>query len=212
MQWDWNTEKTKQWLEPAIEAYYLAERWRRLGFQVLLDNGCGPGRHGIFFARKGFLVTGLDQSPQALNYFSDWAKAVGLQIHPVEGNLFCQPFPDDAFDCIIDYNASYHTDTAGYRQAISEIKRILRPGGECYMTLLSQNDPDFSTAAPEEHADKYTLIHQGGTPHFYGCAEDFADIFDGFSMAIPPREIRTCGPGSQKESTHYHLLLRRDEK
>ena len=210
MHWDWNEEKTKQWLEPAIEAYYLAHRWNQAGFRRLLDNGCGPGRHAVYFAAQGLSVTGLDQSVEALSYLSAWAQREGLRVSTMEGSLFQQPFPDESFDCVMDYNASYHTDTAGYRQAISELRRILKPGGEVYMTLLSQNDPGFSAAPPEAHVDAYTLMHQGGTPHFYGRPQDFDQLFAGFSMALPPREIRTCGPGSSKESVHYHLLLKKE--
>ena len=41
MQWNWTEEKTAQWLQPAIEAPYLALRWKEQGFWHFLDNGCG---------------------------------------------------------------------------------------------------------------------------------------------------------------------------
>ena len=211
MQWNWTAEKTAQWLQPAIEAPYLALRWKEQGFNQFLDNGCGPGRHAIFFASQGFWVTALDQSEQALEYLGGWAKETGAAAELVQGDLFHMPFASDCFDCIMDYNASYHTDTAGYLQAISQLRRVLRPGGEVYLTLLSQNDPGFLSAPPESHADRCTLLHEGGTPHFYGCQEDFPELFRGFSMAMPPREICTRGPGSAKESVHYHLLLKKEE-
>ena len=80
------------------------------------------------------------------------------------------------------------------------------------MTLLSQNDPGFRTAPAEVHIDRYTLVHEGDTPHFYGRQEDFDAIFSGFSLALPVREIKTRGPGSTKESVHYHLLLKKESK
>lgn len=211
MQWNWTAEKTAQWLQPAIEAPYLALRWHQQGFHDFLDNGCGPGRHAVFFAAQGFGVTALDQSEQALDYLQNWAKQDGLSVNPVKGDLFQMPFAPDSFDCIMDYNASYHTDTAGYRRAIAQMRRVLRPGGEVYLTLLSQNDSGFRSAPPESHTDQYTLLHEGGTPHFYGRQEDFPELFLGFSMAMPPREIRTRGPGSNKESIHYHLLLKKED-
>ncbi len=207
--WNWNPEKTKNWLTPAIEMPYIAARWRSLGFQTVLDNGCGPGRHGIFFAREGFTVTGLDQSDQGLSYFADWAERLGLTVTAQKGDIFALPFPDETFDGIIDYNVSYHTDTQGFLKAVSELRRVLKPGGECYMTLLSQSDPGFRTAPAEEHIDRFTLVHAGGTPHFYGSREDLEEIFSGFTMAIPPREIRTAGLDSKKESTHFHVLLKK---
>ena len=208
--WIWNEEKTAKWLDPAIEMHYLAARWAAMGFRAVLDNGCGPGRHGIFFAHKGFSVTGLDQSRQVLDYFENWAREQGLTVTAVQGDIFSLPFPDESFDGIIDYNVSYHTDTEGFFRAVSELRRVLRPGGEVYITLLSQSDPGFRDAPEEEHIDRYILVHAGGTPHFYGRKDDFSEIFSGFSMAIPPREIRTAGRDSAKESTHYHLLLKKE--
>lgn len=210
--WNWNAEKTAKWLIPAIEMPYLAQRWQSLGFRDVLDNGCGPGRHGIYFANQGFDVTGLDQSADALSYFEKWAKETGVSVTAVRGDIFELPFPDNAFDAIIDYNVSYHTDTAGFFRAVGELRRVVRPGGEIYMTLLSQSDPGFISASSEEHVDQYTLVHAGGTPHFYGRKDHFERIFQGFTMAIPPREIRTAGLESAKESTHYHLLLKKTNR
>ena len=156
-------------------------------------------------------MTALDQSEQALEYLGGWAKEIGAAVELVQGDLFHMPFAAEQFDCVMDYNASYHTNTAGYLQAISQLRRVLRPGGEVYLTLLSQNDPGFQSAPRESHVDRYTLLHEGDTPHFYGRQEDFTELFRGFSMAIPPREICTRGPGSTKESVHYHLLLKKEE-
>ena len=210
MQWNWTEEKTAQWLQPANEAPYLALRWKEQGFWHFLDNGCGPGRHAIFFAGQGFDVTALDQSPEALDYLRHWAENEQLPVEAVQGDLFHMPFAADSFDCIMDYNASYHTDTAGYQQAVDQMRRVLRPGGEVYLTLLSQNDPGFLSVPEECHVDRYTLVHEGGTPHFYGRQEDFPALFQGFSLVMPPREICTRGPGSTKESIHYHLLLKKE--
>lgn len=207
--WNWNREKTEKWLTPAMEMPYLAERWQSLGFRDVLDNGCGPGRHGIYFARKGFSVTGLDQSREALSYFRHWGGEENLTVQAVEGDIFQLPFPENRFDGVIDYNVSYHTDTAGFSCAVKELRRVLRPGGELYITLLSQSDPGFQNAPEAEHVDDFTLVHAGGTPHFYGSREHLAEIFEGFTMAIPPREIRTAGLDNPKESTHFHLLLRK---
>lgn len=209
--WNWTAEKTAKWLTPAIEMPYLVERWGSMDFCRILDNGCGPGRHSIYFAQKGFCVTGLDQSETALSHLSGWAQEENLSIYTVSGSIFSLPFPENYFDGIIDYNVSYHTDTAGFLRAIAELHRVLRPGGECYITLLSQSAPSFISAPPEAHLDQYTLIHAGGTPHFYGSREALGQLFGGFTMALPPREICTRGLDSSEESTHFHLLLKKEQ-
>lgn len=210
MQWNWDAQKTARWLTPAPEMAYLAERWRELGFRTLLDNGCGPGRHAVYFAKKGFSVTGLDQSPEALQYLTDWADREAVPVTAVQGDLFHLPFGDGNFDCLVDYNASYHTDTAGYRQAVAELKRVLKPGGEVFLTLLSQRDVQYQNASPEEKLDRFTLRHAGGTPHLYADRADLETIFAGFSFALPPREVIAPGLDNPVERVHFHLLLRKN--
>lgn len=205
--WNWDREKTARWLTPAPEMDYLAERWRGKGFHTLLDSGCGPGRHAVYFAKKGFCVTGLDQSPEALAYLTQWARREDLAVKAQQGDLFHLPFPADSFDCIVDYNASYHTDTAGYKQAVAELHRVLRPGGEVFLTLLSQRDAKYQQADAAEKLDRFTLRHAGGTPHFYAGREDLEEIFRGFTLALPPREVIAPGLDNPTESIHFHLLL-----
>lgn len=211
MGWDWNAEKTRKWLEPAAGIEQLRDRWLSLGFRTLLDRGCGPGRHAIYFAKAGFQVTGMDFEPTAISHLADWAAKEKLPVQAVLGDMMDMPFPENAFDCIVDYNVSYHTDTAGYFQAVRELRRVLRPGGEAFLTLKSQRDPAFLTAEPEAHLERFTLCGKGQTPHFYADASDFAEIFRGFSFAVPPKEVRAPGIDHPVESVHYHLMLRKEE-
>lgn len=48
------------------------------------------------------------------------------------------PYEDKSVDCILCRNVISHTDTKGVNQAVSEIKRVLKTDGECYLTLGSK--------------------------------------------------------------------------
>ncbi len=211
MVWDWNVEKRKKWLKPAPGMDQLAARWKKLNFQTLLDRGCGPGRHAIYFAKAGFSVTGMDLSQEALDYLDEWAQQENVNIFTVRGDMFRMPFQDDSFDCVIDYNVSYHTNTTGYFQAVRELYRVLRPGGEVYLTLKSRSDPVFQKAKKEDHIDRFTLLQEGKTPHFFADESDLQEIFQGFSLVVPAREVRAPGIDNPVESVHYHLLFRKEE-
>src|SRR5687767_12996419 len=46
----------------------------------VLDLGCGNGRHAIYFAEQGFKASGIDVSPQAIEWASEWSKRKGLDV------------------------------------------------------------------------------------------------------------------------------------
>lgn len=139
--WNWQIVKDDHatfWQKPSITSFYLVERWRELGLTRLLDLGCGLGRHAILFGRHGFDVSCFDLSEDALERTREWAEKEGLHFRYRAGDILELPYPDDSFDSILCYNVISHTDTSGMRQIVSELQRILRPGGECYLTLGSK--------------------------------------------------------------------------
>ena len=207
----WTAEKIAKWLTPDPRLLLVLEQWRARGLENLLDRGCGPGRHAMAAARMGFRVTGLDRSASALAHLRDRARQEGLAVHPVEGDIFTLPFPEGSFDCVVDYHASFHTDTAGYLWGVSELFRVLRPGGEAYVTVKSKRDRRYQEANPSARADRFTLLHEpGGSPHIYADPEELPELFPGFTFVCPPAEIREPGMASPEERVHCHLLLRRD--
>jgi SAM-dependent methyltransferase len=50
------------------------------GAQLVLDLGCGTGRHAIQFAEKGYSVIGVDRSPEMIGKACDHRKQVPLDI------------------------------------------------------------------------------------------------------------------------------------
>ena len=63
----------------------------------------------------------------------------------------------------------YHSDYEGVKKALSEIHRVLKPGGEAYITFNAKDNPKFHV---EFTTDGYTMIPQDGLeqgiPSFIG--------------------------------------------
>ena len=53
----------------------------------VLDLACGPGRHSILFARKGFDVTGIDLSDNLLRVAESSARKEKLDIHFIKSDI-----------------------------------------------------------------------------------------------------------------------------
>jgi 2-polyprenyl-3-methyl-5-hydroxy-6-metoxy-1,4-benzoquinol methylase len=145
-EWDWQKEISPIWLEPCEESYYYCRRWKKAGKKTVLDLGCGLGRHSILFAKEGFDVTAVDLSEYAVEHLDSWRTREGLDIKTVCCDMKKLPFQDSAFDCLWAYHVISHADTAGIIEIISEIQRVLKPGGETYFTLCSKESKNFREA------------------------------------------------------------------
>ena len=210
--WDWVTGAHPRWLTPSEESHYLAHRWQELGYKTLLDLGCGLGRHSIFFARHGFDVKAYDLSPEGVQHLCDWSQREGLAVETGVGDMLRLPYADHSIDCLFAYHVIYHTDTAGFHKALAEITRVLKPGGEFFLTLSAKDTWSFAEAG-YPHADENTVIktEQGaeqGVPHFFVSLDDIMELFAGFDLARV-RHVDDCySDGSKRNSRHYFVLGR----
>jgi SAM-dependent methyltransferase len=124
----------------------LTVRYDRLGLRPgdrLLDMGCGGGRHAYEALRRGAVVTALDADGAELKDVAGLMAAMaesgetpaGALGSPVNGDAVHLPFPDASFDRLIGAEVLEHIppDAA----AISELARVLRPGGTMAVTVPS---------------------------------------------------------------------------
>jgi len=214
--WDWKIVKNKQeqtWLEPSVESYYLINRWQKQRKKDFLDLGCGLGRHTIQFAKAGFNTAGFDLSEESIRRTAEYAKAEKLDISLKVGDMLELPYPDASFDCILCRNVISHTDTAGMRQIVEELKRVLRPEGECYLTLGSKETWGFKQDWPVVDENTKIRIEDGpenGIPHFYADYDLIQELFKDFKIELiyQLEDFYEKG-GKTLNSWHYHLLIKK---
>ena len=105
----------------------------------VLDLCCGPGRHSLEFARRGFRVTGVDRNVAYLRRARRRAKAEGLHVEFVREDMrrFSRP---GAYDGAVNLWTSfgYFADLADDRKVLAGISESLRPGGRLFMDLLGK--------------------------------------------------------------------------
>lgn len=186
-EWDWANIKSGSWLKPSEASFYYAEKWRAEGRRSLLDLGCGLGRHSIFFDAKGFKVTATDLSEYGIDHLRKWQKKNGTDFRTVVGDMKKLPFADNAFDCIYSYHVLSHTDTEGIKQVMSEVHRVLKPGGEIYFDLCAKNAWQF-TQCIGDRIDENTIRFVGGAedgiPHFFADEELMRGLLGNFRVNV----------------------------
>jgi SAM-dependent methyltransferase len=104
-----------------------------------LDLGCGPGRHAIPLARRGFRVTAVDLSPFHLAKARERAEAAQAAVEFVQADMrtFVRP---DAFDLALSLFTSfgYFEDPADDLRVLRHVRESLRPGGVLVMDVASK--------------------------------------------------------------------------
>jgi 2-polyprenyl-6-hydroxyphenyl methylase/3-demethylubiquinone-9 3-methyltransferase len=102
--------------------------------KTALEVGCGGGILCEEIARMGFATTGLDPSERSLRIARGHAAANGLNISYEQGAGEAVPFRDRSFDVVFCCDVLEHV--ADLPKVISEISRVLKPGGIfCYDTI-----------------------------------------------------------------------------
>ena len=110
---------------------------------ALLDAGCGPGRNAVELARHGFVVTGVDRSPELLAEAAARVREAGLPITLLEADLRALP-SGHLHDAVVCRGVLNDVIGAPDRAAVLDgFARVLRPGG---VLLLDVRDWDLTAA------------------------------------------------------------------
>lgn len=127
-------------LNPTFYTKYAEPRddwdWRQYGAKLLgcvrgcrvLDYGCGQGEEAVYLAKMGAHVTAIDISPVGVRLTNERARLNGVGDRVSATLMRCDPteFPSESFDVIHGFGILHHV---GLRIGLTEIKRLLRPGG-----------------------------------------------------------------------------------
>ncbi len=203
--WDkrWQTEEGRaDWLRPEADVAGLIEKLQKQGPVKALDLGCGVGRHALSFARAGFETHAMDLSEAGLAELKKSAALESMEIATHLAPMTSLPFEDDSFDYVLSFNVIYHGDPSIVRTAISEIARVLKPGGIYQGTMLSKRNANFGIGT-EIAAD--TWVREGDDdkdhPHFYCNAGELVSLFDRFELSYLEDKVH-----SKPGSWHWHMI------
>ena len=108
---------------------------------VLLDLGCGQGRHTFEALKHGASVVPFDADGKALAATESMVRAMRhageiaphVTCSPVEGDALALPFEDETFDRIIASEVLEHVRDDS--QVMAELHRVLKPNGVLAVTV-----------------------------------------------------------------------------
>ena len=138
----------------------LTVRYERLDLQpndMVLDLGCGFGRHAYEALRRGADVVacdlGYEELVQVRNIaavmWSDGEITEGTMLETANGDATQLPFSDESFDRVIASEVMEHIEQD--QEVLSELTRVLRPGGVLAVTIPSKLPEKLCWALSEDY-------------------------------------------------------------
>ena len=122
------------------ELQILAKRWQK---GSLLNIGCGHGPDFIPFGTS-FDLYGIDFSIEMIRLAKKYAAKYKFNPHLVLADINHLPFRDETFNNVISI-ATYHHLRGKHERitAFRELKRVMKPGGEAFLTVWNHWQPRF---------------------------------------------------------------------
>ena len=125
---------THPWILEAISGFAIAGK-------DVLEIGFGMGTDHLAMARRGGNMHGIDFTPRNLEVTRERFALYGQTSELRNGDAENLPYPDGSFDFVYSFGVIHHSpDTA---RIVSEIRRVLRPGGRCFVAVYNRNSVFF---------------------------------------------------------------------
>ncbi len=123
-----------EWARPVLLDGPHLELVGNVAGASVLDAGCGEGRFARMLAERGAKVSAIDLSTKmiehALRIESEEPLGVDYQVR----DMCALPFAAETFDLVVAYLSII--DVEDYETALSEITRVLKPGGRFIFSLV----------------------------------------------------------------------------
>ncbi len=149
MRYDWRDSKpaeefSKEFYQGIDRRFFESVRkympWKQIPFDPLIDFealadrdvleiGVGNGGHAQLLAERARSFNGIDLTEYAVESTSKRMQCFGIDANVHQMDAERLEFPDESFDFVWSWGVVHHS--ANTRQIMSEISRVLRPGGHC---------------------------------------------------------------------------------
>ena len=135
---------------------YITALTKYLHSGSLLDLGAGHGRHAIYFAQEGFVVTAAEPLPEHCDEIIKKAKIAELDIQVVQSDIGTF-FAETQFDAVVCAMVLHFLDHSEVKHAIAKMQALTAAHGYNVISAYTdKNTGDFMKGNPYG-SEKYLL-------------------------------------------------------
>jgi len=160
----WNLEDPPQLIVDLVESKQILPC-------EAVDLGCGAGNYAVWFASKGFQMTGIDFSPKAIEMAQELSRKKGVTCRFIAEDLMGDLGRlHRSFDFAYDWEVLHHVFPEDREQYVLNVEKLLKPGGAYLSVCFSEEDPSFGGVGKVR---KTPL----GTELYFSSEEELRELF-----------------------------------
>jgi SAM-dependent methyltransferase len=142
-------EWDRRWLDKRLHAHGEASSVVLAALEGLppgrgLDLGCGSGRHAVWLAERGWRVTAVDFSAEALRQARERAAQLGVEVEWIDDDLVTYVPAKASFDLVL--LAYLHVPAHERRAILAKAEAAVAGGGT--LLLVGHDLTNIGTGAP----------------------------------------------------------------
>ncbi len=157
----------------------------------VLDVGAGRGVWLMKLVQEGYRVIGIDYVNDAVRLGNRDIKLHNMadKARFILGDVRDIPLADQVFDAVTDIGVLQHLDMHDWSQYVSEIKRVMKPGGYILNISLSKETPRFLGFKPKNREE--SLFEKFGVSYYFFTNAEIRDLFTEQGFVLLEQRIET---------------------
>ncbi len=134
----------------------------------VLELGCGPGSNLWMIAEEGFSTFGIDFSAKSIEFATENLSKRQLKAQLDVGDFRSLKYGNNQFNAIVDVFSTWAMTSDDLLKVLSEVHRVLMPGGYFFSCTPSVYSEAFQNYAPAVKLDEWTLngIYRETSPYY----------------------------------------------
>ena len=159
----------------------------------ILDCGAGgPTPPLALFHQEGFEGWGIDISLEELEKARQFCVRTGIELRLKQGDMRCIPFEDQSFDFIYEHYSMCHLNKRDTAVAVNEMWRVLRPGGLCFLGVISTDTWPRSFFGQERAPGEF-WGEEDGVPdvlHSMLCDKEMDEVVSSWMILLKEKHVQ----------------------